>query len=231
MTPDPSAPAVRTTTVRHGKAHLLVHHLREASPDGTDRRPLLHLHGLGERSPVGLPKHLAAWPGPVVALDFTGHGGSTVPVGGGYTAEILLGDVDAAICEIGPVTLFGRGLGAYISLLASGALAEQVRGAILFDGPGLVGGGIRPSSPSIPAVPAAHIGTVPDPLALAELSRDVRPPDYTSEFARQAVQWSGLDHPLAVVAVSRPEWLAAVADEPGVLTLSLEKALALYAGV
>ncbi len=223
--------AARVTTVRHGKAHLALHHLREDAVDGTASRPLLHLHGLGERSPAALPRHLAGWPGPVLALDFTGHGGSTVPVGGGYTAEVLLGDVDAVLCEVGPVTLFGRGLGAYIALLASGALAEQVRGAILFDGPGLVGGGIRPSSPSIPAVPAAHIGTVPDPLALAELSRDVRPPDYTSEFARQAVQWSGLDHPLAVVAVSRPEWLAAVADEPGVLTLGLEEALARYAAV
>ena len=52
-------------------------------------RPLLLLHGLGERSPTAVPDHLAAWPGPVWALDFTGHGASSVPRGGGYTAEML----------------------------------------------------------------------------------------------------------------------------------------------
>ena len=36
------------------------------------------------------------WPGPVYGLDFTGHGASTVPVGGGYSAEMLLADADTA---------------------------------------------------------------------------------------------------------------------------------------
>ena len=40
-------------------------------------RPLLLLHGLGDRSPVAVPDDVAAWPGPIAALDFTGHGDST----------------------------------------------------------------------------------------------------------------------------------------------------------
>ncbi len=42
-----------------------------------------------------------AGPGPIFALDFTGHGASTVPSGGGYTAEMLMADVDAALAELG----------------------------------------------------------------------------------------------------------------------------------
>ena len=72
-------------------------------------------------------------------------------------------------------------------------------------------------------------GQAPDPYALAELSRDVRPPDYATEFVRMAVQTSGLDKPIAVAAVVRPEWLAAVVLEFGVVELSVPKALALYA--
>ena len=44
----------------------------------------------------GCPCHVR-WPGPVLGLDFTGHGASTLPVGGGYTSEILVGDVDAVL--------------------------------------------------------------------------------------------------------------------------------------
>lgn len=213
------------TLLRHGKARLALHTLR----DGTGR-PLVHLHGLGERTPATVPPHLASWPGPVLGLDFTGHGDSTVPLGGGYTAEILMADVDAVVEHLGPLTLFGRGLGAYVALLAAGARAPEVRGAILFDGPGLVGGGVRPTTPHI-ATAGPRVGRSPDPLALAELSRDVRPPDYAVEFVRQAVQWSGLDGPLSVAAVIRPEWLAAVADEPGVVVCGVEQALERYASL
>ena len=57
---------------------LALHHLREAA-DAADpgARPLLLLHGLGDRSPVAVPDDVAAWPGPIAALDFTGHGDST----------------------------------------------------------------------------------------------------------------------------------------------------------
>jgi len=58
----------------HNRVHLALHHLRPASPAGG--RPLLLLHGLGEASPDDVPAWAAAWPGPVHALDFTGHGAS-----------------------------------------------------------------------------------------------------------------------------------------------------------
>lgn len=220
---DGSSPAPEVRVLHHGAAKLALHTLRP----GADR-PLLLLHGLGERSPERVPDHVAGWPGSIHALDFTGHGGSTVPAGGGYTAEVLMGDADAALAELGPVTVLGRGLGAYIALLLSGARAAQVRGAILADGPGLVGGGIRPSSPHVARIATPRV-VPPDPLALAELSRDVRPPDYAVEFVRMAVQGSGLDQPIAVAAVVRPEWLAAVVGEFGVAELPLHRALDRYA--
>ncbi len=207
----------------HGRIDLALHELRPGTGPA-----LLLLHGLGERSPDQVPDHLAAWPGSVHALDFLGHGASSVPSGGGYTAEALMADADAALAELGRATLVGRGLGAYIALLLSGARAELVGGAILTDGPGLVGGGIRPASPHVAPIDTPRI-VPPDPFALAELSRDVRPPDYAVEFVRMAVSGSDLDQPIAVSAVVRPEWLAAVVDQFGVVELPIDRALALYA--
>ena len=217
------APVAPWRLLEHGTAELALHTLR-AGPGA----PLLLLHGLGERSPDEVPDHLSGWPGSVHALDFTGHGRSTVPDGGGYTAEVLMADADAALAELGPLTVVGRGLGAYVALLLSGARADQIRGAILLDGPGLVGGGIRPASPHVAPIDTPQV-VPPDPFALAELSRDVRPPDYAVEFVRMAVQGSGLDQPIAVCAVVRPEWLAAVVGEFGVAELPLHRALGLYA--
>lgn len=209
--------------ITHGKSRLALHLLREGWG-----RPLLVLHGLGEQSPPRVPAHLEQWGGAIYALDFTGHGLSTVPVGGGYTAEILMADVDAAIRRLGRITVYGRGLGAYIALLIAGARPHDVVGAILDDGPGLVGGGIRPGSPHVPDVDVSTPGS-PDPHALAELSRDVRPADYALEYVRQMMQWSELETPIAVCTVVRPEWLAAVAGEPGVRETSVAEALALFA--
>jgi pimeloyl-ACP methyl ester carboxylesterase len=217
----------------HGRAELALHLVRAAiAPRG---RPLLLLHGLGERTPARLPAHLAAWPGPIVGLDFTGHGASTVPRGGGYTAEILMADTDTALRHLGEVTLLGRGLGAYVALLAAGARPDLVHGAILCDGPGLVGGGIRPGSPSIlrldPASMVEPDGTParPDPYALAELSRDVRPPDYAAAWVRHANEYGSLDSPIAVTTVVRPEWIEAVVAVPGVVDCSMAEALTLFA--
>ncbi|HEX7167360.1 MAG TPA: alpha/beta hydrolase [Acidimicrobiales bacterium] len=212
-----------TTTLRHGAVELALHGLKDG-----DGRPLLLLHGLGERSPSSLPDSYAAWPGPVHALDFTGHGESTIPKGGGYTAELLMGDADAALAELGTVTIVGRGLGAYVALLIAGGRPDQVRGAILCDGPGLAGGGSTPASPHVVAV-AAGATAPPDPWALAELTRDPRPPDYAGAFLRQAVMWSDLDEPVLVCAVGRPGWLEAVLAEPGVRTAPLPDALARFA--
>ncbi len=208
----------------HGRVTLALHELK----DEASGRPLLILHGLGLRSPSSLPEELATWTGPVYALDFTGHGESSVPKGGGYTPELLMGDVDAAIEYLGgPVTLVGRGLGAYVALLAAGARADAVRGVILCDGPGMNGGGPAPGTPQIvridPDDPAP-----PDPFALAELSRDIRPPDYAVDFARLAMERSGRPNPIAICAKARPEWLVAAADEVGARDTTIADALRMY---
>lgn len=209
----------------HGRSALALHVLR-----GGEGRALLLLHGLGERAPASVPRHAAAWPGPVYALDFTGHGLSTIPDGGGYTAELLMADADAALAELGKATLAGRGIGAYVALLLAGARPEEVRGAVLLDGPGLFGGGPRPVSPVVSTVDAGAVRP-PDPFALLELARDVRPPDYAASFARLAVELSGLERPVRVGATARPDWLQAVLEEPGVEACDATRALAEYARI
>lgn len=206
----------------HNRVRLALHHLREG-----DGRPLLLLHGLGEQSPAATPRWLDAWGGPVAALDFTGHGASTLPRGGGYSAELLLADADAALHALDSVTLFGRGLGAYIALLLAGARPAEVHGAILHDGPGLLGGAttITSSSP----IPLPPFDTPPDPYALRELSHDLRPPDYATHYVRMAREGSPIDEPIAVTAVVRPPWLSAVVGEAGVATTTLPEALARFA--
>lgn len=201
-----------TTLLAHNKVRLALHRLRDG-----DGRALLLLHGLGESSPTEAPAWAAGWPGPVYALDFTGHGESTVPTGGGYNAEIVLADADAALAHLGEVSVVGRGLGAYVALLLAGARASHVRGVVLADGPGLAGGANRPTSQSVVhLVPRA---TPPDPYALHELSHDLRPPEYATLFVRLAVEGSGLDEPIIVSAVVRPPWLEAVVGEVGVATV------------
>ncbi len=219
------------TMLRHGKIRLALHHLRAARD--ANARPLLILHGLGEQSPTVVPVWAEAWPGEVAALDFTGHGASTVPHGGGYTAELLLGDADAALALLTAsdatrsITVAGRGLGAYIALQLAGARPGQVHGAVLADGPGLAGGPTGPSSQSYFVLPTD--GTTPDPYALVELGRDLRPPDYAALFVRLAIAGSHLDEPIAVAAVFQPEWLEAVGREHGVMHTTIAEAFAIYA--
>lgn len=208
----------------HNRIRLALHELR--SGGGT---PLLLLHGLGEHTPASAPAVTSVWPGPVYGLDFTGHGRSTVPVGGGYTAEVLMADADTALERLGPSTILGRGLGGYIAVLLAGARPALVRGAVIEDGPGSAGGGPAPTS-QVLSTPVHTMKAPPDPFALYELSKDIRPPDYAANFARLAVQHSGLDAPLAVAARFRPAWLQAVADEAGVVECSVEAALQLFSG-
>jgi pimeloyl-ACP methyl ester carboxylesterase len=210
------------TFLDHNKIKLALHRVREG-----DGRPLLFLHGLGERAPETVPTWLGAWTGPVAALDFTGHGESTIPIGGGYTSEILMADADTALAELGQATVFGRGLGAFVALMLAGARPADVVGTILADGPGLAGGPTFPTSQSFFVLPE-HDGP-PDPYALVELNRDLRPPDYAAAFVRLALAGSPLDEPITVSAVFRPPWLEAVAAEPGVAHTSISEALATYA--
>lgn len=216
-----------TTVLRHARVELALHHLRDGT-DGGATRPLLLLHGLGERTPPTAPALFDGWPGAVHGLDFTGHGRSTVPRGGGYTCEMLMADVDTALAALGEATVVGRGVGAYVAVLIAGGRPEAVKGAILRDGPGLIGGGITPTSPHVahvdPSAPAP-----PDPWAFAELTRDPRPPDYATTFVRQATHFSDLAEPITVCAVGRPAWLEAVVAEPGVRVAPLDEALRSYA--
>lgn len=220
--PPPGEP---TRWVRHNRLRLALYRLRDA-PDPTVR-PLLLLHGLGERTLARPPVVAADWPGEVWGLDFTGHGRSAVPRGGGYTAEILMADVDAALAELGPVTVLGRGLGAYVALLIQGGRPALVHGAVLTDGPGIIGGGVGPSAPRITVAEVSE--QTPDPFALAELTTDVRPPDYAVDYLRQAVRYSPLGEPVTLAGRVRPPWMAALEGLPGVRVSPAEEALADYA--
>lgn len=212
------------TTLVHNRVHLALHTLR---PGRSSQLALLVLHGLGEHTMPQVPHWADAWPGPVTGLDFTGHGRSTVPVGGGYTAEILVADADIALSHLGEAVVVGRGLGAYVALLLAGARADRVRGAVLGDGPGLSGG--PSSATSAPVLLLETARTPPDPYALVELARDLRPPDYAATFARLAVEGSDLDEPISIAAAFRPEWLDAVASVPGVASAdSIAAALATF---
>lgn len=206
----------------HNRIWLALHRLKEAPG-----RPLLLLHGLGESSPAELPLEYADWPGSVHALDFTGHGKSTVPLGGGYTCELLMADADAALAALGEATIVGRGLGAYIALLIAGARPAEVRGAILLDGSGLAGGGASDRSPYIPVVDTQQLAP-PDPFAIADLATDARPPSYATSYALLAEQESGLVRPVMVCAREHPEWMTAVINALGIETVKLSEAIDEY---
>ncbi len=217
-----------TTRLMHNKVELALHELRSI-----DGRPLLILHGLGERTRASVPTPWHRWPGPVWGLDFTGHGASTVPHGGGYTCEILASDVDIALGHVvevsgQPTTIVGRGLGAYVGLMAAAARHDLVHGLVLADGPGLAGGSDGPGSGSW-FDPADADGASPDPFALFELSTDIRPADYAMGFLRLLLARSALQAPVVVTAKVLPPWLAAVVNEPGVVRSSLDEACTRYA--
>lgn len=211
-----------TKYLTHSRVKLALHTLREGSEPN-----LLLLHGLGEHSPHVLPEEFKSWPGAIYSLDFTGHGDSTVPRGGGYTPELLMSDVDIALIELGSATVAARGIGAYVAVLLAGGRPDVVRGTILLDGPGLAGGGSGSTSPFI-VFPDMTQMTPPDPFVLAELSVDVRPPDYVMEFVRLASQYSNLSRPISICCEEKPDWLAAMVGQPGVEVVKLTEALALY---
>ena len=213
------------THLQHNRVTLALHEVRQGVG-----RPLLMLHGLGEDA-RNMSRLAVNWTGPVWAMDFTGHGDSTVPRGGGYSAEILMADVDIVLRHIGEATILGRGLGGYVAFLVAGARPQLVKGAVIIDGPGLAGGAIQVTSSSEIAV-AARTGRAPDPWALIELSRDARPPNYAVTFVRLATTGSPLEEPIAVACKVNPPWIEAISAEPGVVTgVSMQEALDMYAAV
>lgn len=222
--------ALHHALLSHNKIELALHRFAEGDPA---LRPLLLVHGLGEAA-IGPQGPWQEWRGPIWALDLTGHGQSTVPKGGGYTCEILMSDVDIALeflateyPDAPPATVHGRGLGAYLALMAAGSRPSVVGGVVLADGPGIAGGG--PSFVSQTAVrPVVTDQATPDPFALLELSCDVRPPDYAQSFVHLLLGASPMEMPLVVTARVRPPWLEAVAREPGIVAESDAEAFARY---
>ena len=216
---------IETVSLHHNRVVLALHKLRAG-----DGRALLLLHGLGEDS-TRMATEEIVWPGPVWALDFTGHGQSTVPVGGGYSCETLMADADIALRHLGEATVYGRGLGAYVAFLITGARPALVKGAVLTDGPGLSGGPVHVTSTSeINVVDRA--GQAPDPWAIIELSRDARPPTYALTFVKLAMNGSTLDDPISVCCRVAPPWIEAIKPEAGVTTgMSVQEALDMYAAI
>ena len=216
-----------TTFLEHVRSRLALHELRDGQG-----HPLLILHGLGERSPSAAPEIVQGWKGPIFALDFTGHGASSVPVGGGYTCEALMSDADAVLAELGPVTLLGYGLGGYVGLLLFGSRPTEIKGLVIEDGPGLDGGGGRPTSPRLLHVSVSDLdGSTPDPWAMAELASDIRPPSYAADHVRQIEALSELELAVSVTSLGRPEWLTAILESPVVVESDAATALSTFASL
>jgi pimeloyl-ACP methyl ester carboxylesterase len=179
--------------LRHIKSGRHTVALYEAKAD--DGPTLLWLHALGG-SARDAESAVSHWPGRVLALDFVAHGESPRPAGGAYTAELFVGDADAALAEADHAHLAGQGLGAYVALLLAGARPERVPAALLLPGRGLAGGGAAPNWDQSHAELDAHIAEVVanndradslplDPM-LYTVETDVRPPDYARQFADAA---------------------------------------------
>ena len=187
----------------HGRVKLELQERRDG-----EGAPLLLLHAL-RGSSEDWEDGFEVWPGPVHALDFSGHGRSEWLTGGAYTPELLTADADAALAYFDrPTTLVGAGLGAYVALLLAGSRPAQVSGALLLPGSGLEGGGSMPDFDRPVQVPAdeasgSRVG-VPDPK-LHALDTDIRPTDYAETAAAGARRLILLEDERA-----RPPWWEAV---------------------
>jgi pimeloyl-ACP methyl ester carboxylesterase len=212
--------------LNHARLRIALHCLRSG-----EGQALLLLHGLGERTVDSVPAWASSWTGPIYGLDFTGHGLSDRPRGGGYNCELLMADVDTALAVTGAATIVGRGLGGYVGLLIAGARPKVVRGLVIADGVGLAGGGVRPGAQTIgaPNLPPTPDSAAPDPFVFLELTSDVRPTDYALNFLRSCVSGSDLALPVSVASAFRPPWLQAVCEHPSVNVISIPEALTAYA--
>ncbi len=192
-------------SIQHGRVSLALHPLSE-----TAGPKLLCLHALGgsARDFLETPP---LWPGSVFALDFAGHGASGPLRGGAYHPELLAGDADAALAEIGPACLVGAGIGAYVALLLAGGRPDAVPGALLLPGAGLAGGGVAPDPETDTLARWVDFGApLPgcDP-AVRRLERDIRPPDYAAAFAQTARRLL-----LMAADFTPPPWWQAVRATP-----------------
>ncbi len=208
--------------VVHGRVALEVAMLSPPpSPTPVGVPPLLLLHGLFGSS-ADWAEVRTGWPVAIHALDFSGHGRSQRVKGGAYTPELLAGDADAVLAEIGGVALAGAGIGAYVALLVAGARPDLVRAALLLPGPGLGGGGPAPRfEQPLPGLETRVAGEPEggrhDPL-VRQLSWDVRPPDYARAFADGASRLL-----FAGDGTPRPPWWEAArsAERAQVVTAAL----------
>ena len=195
------------TGIRHGHLELALHEL--ASGPGL---PLLLVHELGSDSRSWTVEEMT-WPGPLYALDLSGHGESDRARGGAYLPEYWAGDIDAVLAEIGPAAVLGAGVGAYCALLVAGARPEVVPVVGLLPGAGLKGGGSEPHFDR----GAYRLFVAPEPL-LSPFGADtnvaisegtIRSPEYVVPLARRAAAFV-----LADDGGARPEWWQAVAPLP-----------------
>lgn len=191
-------------TIRHERVSLALHELRTAVG-----APLLLLHTHGGSAADWSAREID-WPGPVYALDFSGHGRSARVKGGAYSPELLAGDADAALAQLGVAHVAGAGLGAWVALLLAGARPDAVPGALLLPGAGLAGAGAVPDfeatvDPGWIAVtdvrlPRAEKADATDPLTFL-LDHDLRPVDYAEAFAARARRLVFVED-----GASRPPW-------------------------
>ena len=203
--------------IKHGRVSLELHELTRRSG-----LPVLLLHALyGSSADWG--EAPATWPGAVFALDFAGHGHSESIVGGAYYPELLLGDADAALAQIGRAAVVGAGLGAYVALLLAGARRDTVPAALLLPGAGLAGGGAHPDFhgefPKLVAAPR-EAGEC-DPM-VHSLDRDVRPVDYAEPFAHAARRLLLLED-----GTPRPPWWEAARRSPSAEVINANLPVAL----
>jgi pimeloyl-ACP methyl ester carboxylesterase len=174
-------------TITNGRVALALHERK-----GGAGVPLLLLHALWESS-AAWGAEPDAWPGPVFALDFSGHGDSGRVRGGAYYIERFLSDADLALGHLGSAALLGAGLGAWYAVILAGTRAERVPGCLLAPGVGLAGGfaeedplDTTPGCPTPEQVADfARSGRACDPYCLS-MERDPRPPWFVRPFAQAA---------------------------------------------